>query len=356
MSILDWIIFIVSALIFAASVLTVLHHVFFGLNHTNLNDRYFWGLNIQGFFVFSSIGAGMLAVIAGFVIFWDVNSWVLQLSAKIAFSCLLSAMMLMGADLGKPFRVWRIITGRNFASPLTLDFFCVIILAILSFIFMFGIFMNIPIIFTLWAYVTLLVVILCLIAHVLLFVLRKTSDTRVKSFEALNTVICGLWAGMAVFVAVALTAGYGSLFINVLFILTFVVFASQVGCIMADILAGHKPHNLIVTGMSFIALALLAARGLLLTEVWINLWIVEMAICALIVFTFVVEKFTMVIGHQNSPILPHPYNMYDDVKPYRPSFSEVGNLIAVLSLVVAATYAIIIVRAFILPFIIRQIF
>jgi len=350
MTILDWLIFILSALIFAASVLTVLHHVFFGLEKTNLNDRYIWGLNIQGFFVLSSLGCGILAVISAFVIFGiDYPAAIFELAGAVAFSCFLSAMMLMGADLGRPFRVFKIITGKNPASPLTLDFICVLLLTLLSFIFMFGIFMGVREILHLWAYATLFFVVLCLLAHVMLFILNKSSDPRIKSFEGLATVSCSLWAGVAAVTLLTLFTGYRDLLLGALLAMTIIVFATQVAGLLSALLAGQKPHTFIVTGISFFVFAFLAVRGTLIES---SPWPVDAAICVLVIVALFIEKFSMVISFQKVPVLPHPYSMYDKVKPYRPSFSEVGNLIAGLSLVIVATYAIIIVREYILPFIV----
>jgi len=350
MSIFHWIAFAISALIFAASVFTVLHHVAFGLAKTNLNDRYVWGLNIQGFFVLSSVAGGILAVISAFIIFGvEYPVEVFELAAAVAFSCLLSAMMLMGADLGRPFRVYKIITGRNLSSPLTIDFLCVASLAALSFIFMFGIFMNIYELLRLWAYASLFFVVVCLLAHVMMFMLTSRSAHRVKSFDALVTVSSSIWAGTAAVSILALSTEYRGILLSSLLVITIIVFAIQVGCIVGSSFAGQKPHNLIFIGMSFIVLIFLAGRGIIIND----LWIAEAAICVLVIAAVTFEKFEMVMSFQKGSALPLPYSMYDRVKPYRPSFSEVGNMIAGVSFVVAATYAVIIVRTYILPFIIR---
>ncbi|MCL1993820.1 MAG: hypothetical protein FWG66_12830 [Spirochaetes bacterium] len=350
MGVIDWIILAVSVLIFGASGLTVLYNVFFGLGKTNLNNKYIWGLNIQGFFVLSSIGSGILAVLSIAVIFQELLAFSLyrfQLAATIAFACLLSAQMLMGADLGRPFRALKIISGKNFISPLTLDFISLVILTILSFVFMFGIFMNIPEVMRLWAFATLFFTLFCMLVHVLLFVMHL-SGSRIKSFDALITVANGIWSGTAVMSLLTLNDSNHHVFFNSFLVLTLLIFVSQIGSIISAFLAEQKPHNLIFTGISFIILVFLLGHGIIFREILI----LEIAICLLAIVALFIEKFEMVIGFQREPVLPPPYSMYEQPKPYRPSFFEIGNLIAALSFTVVVTYGVLIIRVYLLPFII----
>lgn len=51
MSILDFILFGLSIIVFAAGAVFMIHQVFCGLDKTALNDKYVWGMNIQGFYL-----------------------------------------------------------------------------------------------------------------------------------------------------------------------------------------------------------------------------------------------------------------------------------------------------------------
>ena len=372
-SVFDLIIFAFFALIFALGVVTALFPAVFGLKRHNLSDRYTWGLNVQGFLFLSTVACGILVVISASIIIKDTDSFtvflhavadvpgilvridpligiIFQLAATIAFGCLIGAQMLMALDLGRPFRALKIITGRNLASPLTLDFILLIVLTGLSFVFMFGIFMNVHEILILWAYATLFLSLLCMLAHVMLFILKAAPGLGTRSFESVTTVACGIWSGSAV---ISLFMPFHHSFAGVFLIATMLVFASQVAVFIGCFAAGKKPYNLTLTSISFVVLIFLVARTLFMAQ---HVWIVSVIyvfVCILAIVAVFIEKIETVLNHQKLPVLPAPYNMYDKVKAYRPSIPEVGGLVAGFSLVVCIFYAVVIFRAYALPWIIN---
>jgi hypothetical protein len=192
-----------------------------------------------------------------------------------------------------------------------------------------------------------------MLAHVMLFILKASPGFNARSFDAIVTVSCGIWSGTAVMSLLTLVTDDQNLFLNAFLIVTMIVFVSQIGVLISAPLTGKKPHNLILTAISFIVLAYLAARGLIFQNHWYNdLWIPDAAICILAIIAVFIEKSEMVLNYQKPPVLPAPYSMYDRDKPYRPSLLEIGNLIAGLSLIGCITYAVIIFKVYILPWII----
>jgi len=347
MTVFHWIIFAVSVLLFAASALTVAYPVFFGLSKTHLTDKYTWGLNIQGFSFLSAAACGILGVMSIFIIFFHFSPEAFELASTIAFACLISAQMLMLADLGKPFRAVKIITSKKFTSPLTLDFISLAFLTVLSFVYMFGIFMDEHVVLRIWAYATLFFVLLCLLAHVLLFVLRTPPGLTVRSFDALTTVSYSIWAGAAAISLIASYAFYREFFFGAFLTATLFVFATQTGVLVSAPLTRQKPHNLISVIMAFIVLLLLAGRGIVLQDVWL----LDVFTCILALSATFIEKVQTVLNYQKPSILPAPYGMSEQEKPYRPSFQEIGNLIAGFALIVCIVYAVIILKAYTIPWI-----
>jgi len=370
MTILHWIIFAFSAVIFAVSAITIIYPIFFGLERTNLTDKYTWGLGIQGFFFLSAIACGILASISILIIFFSEEIWIfsrtfgwggnpiqaLQLGATIAFACLISAMLIMFADLGRPFRAWRLITSGRITSPLTIDFLSLAILTILSFVFMFGILMNSVAIIMLWAYATLFFVLICLLAHVMLFILRTPPKQSARSFDALTTISCSLWTGTAVMSALLTFKDVwelSDLVAQAFVITTFIVFATQVGVLVSAKLTGQKPHNLAVLAMSFVVLVIAAGTEFLQVVTMVPLIVPNVIAWCLAIVTVFVEKVQMVLHYQKPSLLPAPYEMADQEKPYRPSILEIGNLISGIALAVCIFYAVIIFREFVLPWIVN---
>lgn len=346
MSIFDWLFFGLSILVFAVGAVFMAHQVFCGLEKTALNDKYVWGVNIQGFYFLSAAGIGILAVISIAALYFGplLNQELLRIPAAIACGCLVSSQILMAADLGRPLRALRIILGKNFISPLTLDFLVLLLLTISSFVFMFGIFTWIPAVLTIWTWGTLFVCILGMVAHTLLFIPRVGAGYQSEPFQSTLVMGCGIWIGSAVMVLAAEDAFFENLFT----ISTAFVFVASLGSVLADLLAGAKPHNLIFCGLSLVVAALLFTNGFLFDESQALQAVTALLAIAAAYF----EKQQTVIHLQLKPVLPEPYSQFERKLLYRPVLSEWLNLISGVAAVVAITYAVSIIRAYILPWVI----
>ena len=349
MSILDWILFGVSIIFFAAGAVFMAHQVFCGLDKTALNDKYVWGMNIQGFSFLSAAGIGVLAALSAAVLALGpgVNQEPFRIPAAIAFGCLISSQILMAADLGRPFRAMRILMGRNFISPLTLDFLVLLVLTILSFLFMFGIFTGVETVRVLWVWATLFFCVFGMVIHTLLFIPRVGAGYQSEPFQSAITMGSGIWAGSAV-MALAFSAGEeAELFRTMLVLSTAFVFVSSVGSVLADLLAGNKPHELIFCGLSFIVTVLSFANGF----IWPRSDLILTIISVLVLFSVYFEKHQTVLHLQKKPVLPMPYSQFERKLFYRPVLAEWLSLISGIAAVIVITYAVIIVRVWILPWI-----
>lgn len=342
MEIFDWILFGVSLIIFCFSGLTVLYQVFFGLNKTGLNDKYIWGLNIQGFFALSSFGTGILILLSAMILFLgeDYPKTLFQFASSIAFACLISSQLLMGADLGKPLRALRILIGKNFTSPLTLDFLTLGALTILSFLFTFGLWMNIPLILRIWAYAVLLTGLLCTVSHSLLFISRVSAGYHSQPFLSTVIIGCALWSGTAILLLCSIGNPYYSRILNLLILATAFIFILSLGGLLSAMLGGKKPHNLISVMLSGAILFVLLCRGIVLKE----LIVVDAAVAILVLVSVFVEKYESVIHFQKDPVLPAPYCRFEKQPPYHPSILEIGNFICGLSFIIVITYGIVILK------------
>lgn len=349
MSILDFILFGLSIIVFAAGAVFMIHQVFCGLDKTALNDKYVWGMNIQGFYFLSAAGTGILAVTAVAALYFgpDMNQEGIRIPAAIAFGCLISSQILMAADLGRPFRAWRIVTGKNFLSPLTLDFLVLLLLSVASFVMMFGIFTGIKAIFTIWCWGTLAVCVLGMVVHTLLFIPRVGAGYQSEPFQGCLVMASALWIGSAVMM-MAFNGHAGEHFFKVMMIgSTVFVLIAAFGSVLADLLANAKPHNLIFCGLACVTAILLFANGF----IFIESELLQTAAAVLAMVSVYFEKHQTVIHLQLKPVLPEPYSQFERRLFYRPVLSEWLNLISGIAAVVAVTYGVMIIRIYILPWI-----
>lgn len=347
MGIFDWILFGLSILIFAAGAVFMVHQVFCGLDKTALNDKYVWGMNIQGFYFLSASGIGILSVIGIFLLFAgsDADQEMLRIPAAVAFGCLLGAQLLMAVDLGRPMRALRILLGKNFLSPLTLDFLVLFFLTVLSFLFMFGIFMWIKWVVVLWIWATLFLCVMGMVVHTLLFVSRVGAGYQSEPFHAsLNMASC-VWIGAAVMVLACLSEPDAHFFRMLLIIAIAFTTVSALGQVLADLLAGHRPHSLVFFGTCVILTILLFINGFIVAESQTLLMVTAVLSIAAVCF----EKNQTVLHLQAKPVLPLPYSQFERHILYRPVLSEWMNVISGVAAVVVITYAVIIVRTWILP-------
>ena len=112
----------------------------FGLGITGMSNGTSWGLYICMFLLFVGLSAGGLIVAsAGTVFHIDDYEKVALPAICTSLSCILVAGALVLVDLGGVIRIWRMLAGPNFMSPLVWDM-CVItayiVLNILELVFL----------------------------------------------------------------------------------------------------------------------------------------------------------------------------------------------------------------------------
>ena len=103
----------------------------FGLGITGMSNGTSWGLYICLFLLFVGLSAGGLIVASAGSVFHIEDYEKIALPAIVtSLSCILVAGALVLVDLGGIARIWRMLTGPNFMSPLVWDL-CVITLYII---------------------------------------------------------------------------------------------------------------------------------------------------------------------------------------------------------------------------------
>ena len=118
----------VLAVLVVAGVGTWVYQLANGLGVTGMNNSNSWGLYITMFMFFVGLSAGGLIVASSASVFHIERFKKVALPAVVTSTvCICLAGMFVLIDLGGIQRVWRMLTGPNFASPLLWDV-CVITL------------------------------------------------------------------------------------------------------------------------------------------------------------------------------------------------------------------------------------
>ena len=109
-----------------AGVAAWIYQLMFGLGVTGMSNATSWGLYITMFMLFVGLSAGGLIVASSASVFHiDKYKQVALPAVILSTVCICCAGMFVLIDLGGVQRVWRILTGANFTSPLVWDM-CVI--------------------------------------------------------------------------------------------------------------------------------------------------------------------------------------------------------------------------------------
>ena len=292
-----------------------------GLTETDLDDKFTWGLYIQGFFFFSALAGGMLIVIA-FARLFEVAQFhvIIRTSAAVSFSCLAAAGILLSSDLGRPFRSLKIITGKNFASPMSWDFYMLSICGILLLLFLLGLIPESGAGAALWSILGLIAGLGFVMIHTLFFLSRVGAGFRSQPFLGLDTLSQSLWGGMALINLIALFAEVRIPFMaKILAALTVLVVIPLVGAHIAYLSnkrKGFDQKNILLfdTAILVVLLAVIVFRPL---------DTIVTAICSILILLAVfLEKSHLLRQYQRAPNLPLPYSRYDEVPDYSPTASE----------------------------------
>lgn len=109
-----------------------------GLGVTGMNNGTSWGLYITCFMFFVGLSAGGLIVASSASVFHVTEYKKVALPAVIlSIVCICCAGMFILIDLGGLYRVWRILTGPNFVSPLLWDVCVITLYLITNFVYLY---------------------------------------------------------------------------------------------------------------------------------------------------------------------------------------------------------------------------
>ncbi|NLY70228.1 MAG: polysulfide reductase NrfD [Clostridiales bacterium] len=341
MSTLDWIIFIVAAIVFVITGLSILYNMAKGGHHkTNLTDKFVWGINTQIFYALSSFGTGLMVVMSAIILLVGTEFLysILQAGNSIAFACVLSGVIQMGIDLGKPQRAMKVLFGKKFNSPLTIDFIALTVLMILSIIFIVGMGSASLAALKIWAYLTTLISVLCMSTHTLLIASRFEPGFRSNPFHSAETFVCSIWSGLAIMTLLSLGNPLTEVFVKMLLVFSAASLIKGISSVIALNLGKseihtHKKAFILLSAITFIILVIgdLAAirqGGLVIVA------------CLLTLAAVIVEKGASVIVVQKRPVIPAPYNKFDPKERYVPSKTEIGYLLFSIALIAVIPYGV----------------
>lgn len=317
---MNWLVELAAAILTAAGLLAYLKQYRMGLTATGLHDRFTWGLYIQGFFFFSALASGILVFIATVTLFGLGSLRQLaETGAAVSLSCLAAAGAMLSADLGKPLRVFRIILGNNWSSPMTWDFYMISLCGLLNLIYLTGAVSG-GVAATVWAVLCLGAALAFVMVHTLFFLAREGAGFRSQPFLALDTLAQSLWGGLAVIgiVSVALGEVHQVLF-RLLLVLSVLTLMPPMGVLIA--VAGSNIKGSVSRVMIWLNVVILL---LLLVSAGSGTGspVIMAAAAVLILIAVFLEKAHLVRRYQHSPTLPLPYSLFEEAPEYRPTAVE----------------------------------
>lgn len=341
----DWIIAGFSVLVFIAGGLTISYQLFYGFSKTGLNDKYIWGLGIQGFFSLSSFASGVLIIVSSFLLLGaDYPAQVFRLAVFAALGLLIGSQLLLFADLGRPFRGLNIFRIRNFRSPLTWDIISLLMLTVLCLVFALDL-VKTEIFLRIWAGGSLFFALFSLAVHSLFFISRVEAGFNSQPFGGAKGFAYSFWSGGALLSLFAYGDPSHSQFMGLLLIFTFLVSIVSAGALISGKLGQKEYKDYRQITLSFVILLLLMGEGILLMEVPL----LQNAIALLVLVAVFFEKYEMIVGYQRKPIIPYPYSKFERTPPYRPSFVEWASLAGAVSCSILVFYGMIILHEYIIP-------
>jgi hypothetical protein len=292
-----------------------------GLRSTALNDKFTWGLYIQAFFFFSALAGGILVFISIVTLFGiDALRELAEIGSAVSLGCLVAAGMSLGSDLGKPFRGFKIATGKNFASPLTWDFITLSICGILNLVFLSGIIPGGGVGAMIWAVLCLIAALSFVMIHTLFFLSRVGAGFRSQPFLGLDTLAQSLLGGTALIALLAVVLEMEPFnIVRILLILTILVLIPQAGSYIASLTTRSRGNEY----KKIIAMEAVLLLILILIQIGAPDNPVLLAIGSILILIAVfLEKSHLIRQYQAKPILPLPYSRYEDIPAYSPTSYE----------------------------------
>lgn len=318
---MSWIIFIIALLLSSLWGLMFLRQLKSGLTTTALDDKFTWGLYVQGFFFFSALAGGVLIFVAVVMLF-EIQALrpLADIGAAVAFGCLVAAGLLLGSDLGKPFRGMKILSGKNFASPLTWDFYMISLCGILNILFLLGLVPSGGAWTTVWSVLCLMAALGFVMIHTLFFLSRVGAGFRSQPFLGLDTLAQSLWGGMALIALIALSYGIAPFdMVRLLLVLTVLTLIPLMGAHVAYLSSKRKGFD----QKWILALDTLILIILVIIRIFAPQNGLLLALAALMILCAVfLEKSHLMRQYQISPTLPLPYSRFEEVPKYAPTTSE----------------------------------
>jgi hypothetical protein len=243
-----------------------------------------------------------------------------EIGSAVALGCLAAAGLLLGSDLGKPFRGLKILTGNNFASPLTWDFYMLSVCGVLDLLFLIGLIPTKGPLAIAWAVLCLLATLGYVMVHTLFFLSRVGAGFRSQPFLGLDTLAQSLWGGMALVNLIGLASGLAIFHIGKLLLaLSCLSLIPLVGSHIASLSIKSREMEqkkiilldaLILALLAFILMVAPESKGLL-------------AIMSVLILVAVfLEKSHLMRQYQVKPTLPLPYSRYEDAPEYSPTATE----------------------------------
>ena len=316
-----WIVLIIALLASMVWGIMFLRQLKTGLTTTALDDKFTWGLYVQGFFYFSALAGGILIFIAVVTLF-ELKSLgpLVDIGAAVSFGCLVAAGLLLGSDLGKPFRGMKILSGKNFASPLTWDFYMLSFCGLLIVLFLLGWVPKEGALTTLWSLLCLIAALGFVMIHTLFFLSRVGAGFRSQPFLGLDTLAQSLWGGMALINLIALSSDIRPFsMVRLLLIGTVLTLITLLGAHIAYLSNKRKGFD----QKKIIGLDALILVILVLIQVIAPKSTVLIAIASLLIlFAVFLEKSHLMREYQVKPTLPLPYSRYETAPEYAPTANE----------------------------------
>lgn len=291
-----------------------------GLARTAMDDKFAWGLYVQGFFYFSSLAGGILIFI-GVITLLDVKPLgpLAEIGASVSLSLLAAAGLLLASDLGKPFRSLMILTGGNFTSPLTWDFYMICLCGLVNLLFIAGLVPMGGALAAIWAVSCIAAALGFVMIHTLFFLSRVGPGFRSQPFLGLDSLAQSLWGGTALLTLLASGSGmYPPNMGRLLLVLTVFTLISLAGGVICNFSTKQKE----IPQKRVLFLDLLILLSLLSNELFRLSVCLPAAVSVLILLSVYLEKSHLIRVYQIRPSLPLPYSRYDEVPEYSPTAGE----------------------------------
>lgn len=304
-------------------IMLMIYQLIRGHTVTSLSDRMSWGIYIEAFFFFSAIGAGALIVSAVLNIYEPKKYYdICRFCCAFSVGSLISGGILLGADLGRPSKLFRMVVGFNRHSPLTWDFFMLSLCLVLNLIFLLIAIDNDYVLMT-WSIASLVISMAFIMLHALFFVAKSGSGFQSQPFLALNILLQSLLGGVSLVVFfTSMTSGGDTVFAEALLILLALSFAITFGAKVCISGTGATSPALLAVELTMV-LSLMAFVLIFYAIASGGEMEILLKVAVILVFTMIfIDKSHHARSAQRKQNLTTPYNVYESQVTYFPSLIE----------------------------------